>query len=136
MEESVAKKFSEFLNQKYIEWKEMEWRKSKNRNTSQNEFAKWLGMSPTTISPYMTGVRPPSEANADALADKLGTQVYEILGKSARMPRDPLLRSIANTWHALDENEKRQVAEAVKHLASKNGNGDKESNPTPVKSAT
>ena len=131
----LAREFSDFLNKEYLKWKEREWSKRRNRNTTQNDWAKFLGISPTTLSPLMTGVRPPNEKNADLLAAALGPEVYTILQKAPRMPVDPGLRLIAGVWHVLDKDDRATLTELARSLAEEDKNTDDPKAPSRVASA-
>lgn len=131
----IAKEFSDFLNKKYLEWKESEWNKRRNRNTTQNDWAKHIGISPTTLSPLMTGVRPPNEKNADLLAAALGPEVYTVLQKAPRMPADPGLRIIAGVWHLLDKGDREKLAQLARALAEEDNETDDPKAPSRVPSA-
>ncbi len=80
---------------------------------SQNDFSRWLGVPPTSVSAWINEIRLPSGDSIDAIATRLGPEIYDILGVPARMPKDKLLNLIASRWHKLDDAKRKQLAEMV-----------------------
>lgn len=67
--------FSQYLEMKYLEWQQ----KQGGRKTIA-EFAAYLGIAQTTASSYMNGVRKPEGEKLQRIAEKLGIEVYDVLG--------------------------------------------------------
>ena len=71
--------FHSWINEKFLEW-----RGSTRRSVS--EFSAYLGVSQPTVSAWLNRTRgqPTSNRIIAALADKLGPEIYSVLG----MPED------------------------------------------------
>ncbi len=87
---------------------------------SQNDYSRWLGIPPTSMSAWINEIRLPTGDNIDAIATRLGPEIYEILGVPPRMPKDKLLNFIAAKWHKLDEAKRKQLAELVDNWTFEN----------------
>ncbi len=97
-------KFADYLYDEFRKWEGRSKRKS-----SLSAFARYLGIPQASLSMYMSDSRLPEEENIDKLAAKLGPQIYDILGKPRRMPDDPRLRQIANSWHLLTDEQREEL---------------------------
>jgi DNA-binding XRE family transcriptional regulator len=80
---------------------------------SQAEFAKYLGVSPTSLSNWLNELRPPNLDNVDSMAARLGPKIYIIMGMSARMPKDKLFVYIAENWHRLSDAQKGELHDRI-----------------------
>lgn len=65
----------DWLNQKFVEWE-----RSQGGRQSYYAFARFLGVSQSGLGSWMTGGSVPGGDDLIALADKLGPEVYEVLG--------------------------------------------------------
>ena len=74
--------FKEWLNRKFLEWE-----KDQGRRMSYSAFSRYLGMKQTTFSQWINGNVVPGLENANIIAEKLGNEVYEVLGYA--VPGDP-----------------------------------------------
>jgi len=72
--------FKEFLNKKHLEYQI-----SQERTISAKEFAQWLGVSPTSYSNWINSGYKPDLYRVQALAKKLGMEIYDVLG----IPKPP-----------------------------------------------
>lgn len=98
--------FRQFLEMKYLEWQ----RDSGGRKTV-NDFARYIGVSPSTISMWWSGERSPQGENIVKLSFKLGLEVYDVLG----LPRpDPELHYIQQHWDVYSPEERRALLEQAK----------------------
>lgn len=68
-------KFSQWLEMQYIEWM----RRSSQRKTL-TAFADWIGVSQSQLSRYMAGKITPNKDNLQIMAEKLGPEIYDVLG--------------------------------------------------------
>jgi transcriptional regulator with XRE-family HTH domain len=57
-----------------------EWEKSQGRSQSYYAFARYLEVSQSGLAQWMTGGSAPSGEDLISLADKLGPEVYDVLG--------------------------------------------------------
>jgi transcriptional regulator with XRE-family HTH domain len=67
--------FKDWLMQKFLEWE-----KEKGGRQSYSAFARYLGIKTSTMTQWRIGNNPPSLEMADTIAQKLGNEVYSILG--------------------------------------------------------
>lgn len=67
--------FQDWLQQKFIEWEQ-----TQPRRQTYSAFAKYLGTKQSTLSQWMNGNNPPSSEGIRLLAEKLGNEVYPLLG--------------------------------------------------------
>lgn len=107
--------FANFLKQEYHAFSGREIGKGRPI-PSQNDFAQWIGVSPTSLSNWMNGLRPPVGENVDLLATRLGMRVYEILDIPPRAPKSGAFAEIAKRWHKMDAPTQRRVLEYVRDL--------------------
>lgn len=103
--------FGDWLNDKFIQWMIKD-----RRARSQNDFARYLKVSAASLSQWMAGTREPVGENVHKLADKLGPEVYEILGLPPMMPRDNALKFIANLWHKLNDDQREIILDVAKEM--------------------
>lgn len=94
------KEFSEFLKRAYAAYIVRETRNGGNV-PSQTDFAQWLGVTQTSFSNWINATRPPDIDNLDAVATKLGNEVYAIFGKPPRMPKEPAANVVFTNWYKL-----------------------------------
>jgi len=85
----------------------------KKRITSAASFAKWLGVSNTSLSQWMNGQRLPSGRNIYKIANKLGPHVYEICGIPPHMPEDKTILTIVKLLFTADDNQKQRVMDIL-----------------------
>ena len=65
----------DWLNQKFVEWE-----RTQGGRQSYYAFARFLGVSQSGLGAWMTGSSTPGGDDLIALADKLGAEVYDVLG--------------------------------------------------------
>lgn len=83
-------KFTQFLELKFLEWQQAE-----GGRKTVKQFAAFIGVSQSTISTWWNGDRSPEGENIQKIANKLGIEVYDVLG----LPRpDPDLLYIQQNW--------------------------------------
>lgn len=58
----------------------VEWEQTQPRRQSYSAFARWLGVKVPTMAQWRVGNNLPSYDMATLLADKLGAEVYDVLG--------------------------------------------------------
>lgn len=83
---------------KFLEYKYLEWQQSEGGRKTVKEFAKWLGVSQSSVSMWWNGERIPQGETIDKLAEKLGPEVYDALGLERP---DPRLVYIQRVWEKL-----------------------------------
>lgn len=97
--------WAQFLLKKIAELEQQE-----GRRVSNKEFGAMLGYSPGTISLWLNGKNTPDAKSIPGLADKLGLEVYEVLGLASP---EPELRYISRNWENLPEDARRRIREIV-----------------------
>ncbi len=65
----------DWLNQKFLEWE-----KTQGRKQSYYAFARYLEVSQSGLGQWMTGASAPGGDDLLAIANKLGPEVYDVLG--------------------------------------------------------
>jgi len=89
----------DFLTRKYLEYQ-----LAQGKKVYAREFAAWLGVPPTSYSNWVNAGFTPSGRHIDLLADKLGYEVYDILGRArpgARIMLDPLPKELQDALEGL-----------------------------------
>lgn len=71
----------------WLDRKFLAWQLERGERLLLKDFADWLGISNHLLSHYMNGRNVPTGENVRKLADKLGLEVYDLLGL-ARPPDD------------------------------------------------
>jgi hypothetical protein len=98
----------EWLNQKFVEWE-----KAQGGRQSYYAFARYLEVSQSGLSQWMVGSAAPGGDDLLSLAQKLGPEIYEILGlprPNAEVQR--MTVSFANLPADIRQNLSNAVAEA------------------------
>jgi len=100
----------------WIENKFLDWQRQQKKRLTAGEFAEWLGFENMTVNRWLNGKRRPTRGNAQALALKLGLEVYDVLG----LPRpDEALYQINVSWHILKDDEKASISKVIQRAAQK-----------------
>jgi transcriptional regulator with XRE-family HTH domain len=73
----------EWLNQKFRDWEKLQ-----GKAQSYYAFARFLGVSQTALAAWMDGTVEPQGDELAALAAKLGTEIYGMLGASQPRTRE------------------------------------------------
>ena len=89
---------SEFLNDEFVKYIN-----KKGRYTSMSVWARYIGVSNTSMSQWMNAHRLPTGKNAHKLADKLGPKVYDILEMPRLMPRDENLNKVVDFYMGMTD---------------------------------
>lgn len=97
--------FKDFLFRKLQEFE----RTAGHRVTIQN-FADYLGVSRPTVSFWLDGKIKPSYSNVELIAEKLGPEVYMVLGYSAP---DPALKFIESQWEYVSTETKNIILKII-----------------------
>lgn len=100
--------FSQWLKQKYLEW-QVELGELKTRK----DFADYLGVSDQLLGQWFRGKYEPGSRSAKSLAEKLGDEVYKVLG----IP-NPEVNEIVERWNALAPEVRKQIIEIVRTNSS------------------
>jgi transcriptional regulator with XRE-family HTH domain len=101
MEQREKSTFSKWLETTYLDWQ-----RKRGGRVLQNEFAEWLGISKQLLSQYLNGRSAPTEERIDQLAEKLGPEVYDVLG--LRRP-DGKLNELLRVYDAATPEQKDEI---------------------------
>jgi transcriptional regulator with XRE-family HTH domain len=81
------------------------------------EFAHYLGVSHGTLSFWINGVKKPSEANTERLANLLGNEIYDSLD----IPRpNPYQQKINRLWEFIPEEIQKMFSEEAEKYETQN----------------
>lgn len=98
---------------KWLEIKYINWMRDKGEVLSQREFAEFLGLDPMNLSNYLNAKRKmPDDISIKKMADKLGPDIYDVLGLARP---DPQLQELTSVWHRLDQEIKDKILELAKN---------------------
>ncbi len=100
------KKVSEWLNKKFVEWRA----KQTERKAGIAQFAEYLNLSRNTLNNYMNKGQEPEGENLKRIAQKLGSEIYEIVGK---VPPNPFTQAIVAILNKLEESQQEEKAEVM-----------------------
>lgn len=76
-------KVSEWLNIKFLDWQ-----RSAGKRKTIAEFASFLGVTQASLSDWLRGKYDPKGKNLGKIANKLGYEIYDILGIPRPLPMD------------------------------------------------
>lgn len=93
-----------FMNEASISsWlidKFLDWQKQQGSLKTQDEFARFLGFEPSTVSMWINGKHNPDKNSVRQLATKLGPDIYDFFG----IPRPPrLIHELEATYENIPE---------------------------------
>lgn len=102
---------------KFLEFKYLEWQRTQGGRKTVKEFAAYIGVSQSTISSWWNEDRKPEGENLRRLAEKLGIEVYDVLG----IPRpDSNLLYIQSIWQELEPEKRTALREQAERYVTKN----------------
>lgn len=84
----------DWLNKKFLEWQN-----EQGQPMTQKDFAAYIGVKPTTYSGWINSGIPPTGDNLHRLAEKLGYEVYVMVGI---IPPSPIVRTLHEAQAAYD----------------------------------
>lgn len=79
------KTFVDYLNKKFLDWQNVQ-----GKRMMLKDYAEYLGVTPTSYSNWVNAGSIPSIYLAGKLAEKLGPEVYDILGYARPAPTLPI----------------------------------------------
>jgi DNA-binding XRE family transcriptional regulator len=111
----VRKKlFGQWLALRFDEWtRKNKSHRGRKATPSESEMAEWIGITKTLFSQYKLGEKRPSLENADKIAAKLGTRVYDLLGLTRRMPNDAQTVRAMQEYHKMSKEGKNCVYQVI-----------------------
>ena len=81
------------------------------------DFARWLGISGSSLSQYTAGNQVPTGENFVKLADRLGQPFFDAMGLSVNMPQDAMIRYVIGNWDHVDSPTKTRIVELIEERA-------------------
>jgi len=110
--EQLNMKFPQFLERKFLEWQ-----KTKGGRRTAKEFATWLGVPSSTLSTWWSNKSTPTDEKfIRKLSDKLGLEVYDVLG----LPRpDADLHYLQQAWENIPAAARRAIREQAEKYQKK-----------------
>src|SRR5512139_2351207 len=118
-DEDKLNALQEFLMEAYVEYVSQ-----RRQKVSDNQFAKYLGVSAASYNQWLNGIRLPSYDSALQLAKKLGPQIFDILGyERIAVSADPAIMFIAEKWRYLDNETRKQIIEHIEEELQKRASG-------------
>lgn len=111
------KKMTNLNFHQWLEMKYLEWQRNEGGRKTVLQFARYLDVSQQTLSTWMNETRTPQGDNIRKIADKLGIEVYDVLG----LPRpNPMLFFIQKHWNELDLEDQQYITKKAKEFKEKN----------------
>jgi len=101
---------SEWLTKQFLAWQ-----KQTEKRQTVTSFAAYLGVSRDVLNQWMNGRRKPSGQSVELLAEKLGDEVYDVLGIARP---DPRLQAIMKLWGRLSDEIRQGLFEEAERLAA------------------
>lgn len=83
------------------------------------DFAIACKVSDTNMGRYIAGTQMPGPVIQDNIALVVGPGIYAACDAPIRMPKDPLLISIANDWSDLSRDEKKTLQDEARDYAER-----------------
>jgi carbohydrate-binding DOMON domain-containing protein len=85
-------------------------RTSTKRHISDNQFARWLGISPVNFNYYINGNRRPSLEQVIIMSRRLGRKIFEVCGYDpVYQTDDPLLLQVIDHWSSASREIKEEI---------------------------
>lgn len=120
MEQMTQKPFKDYLFEKFEEWEKAQ----PKRRSSFSAYARWLSKNSANvevkqqiIDSWMNGVIPTDYKYLLVLAEKIGNEIYDILGYK---PSNPYLEKINRVWEFLPEEEQIRISEEAEKYETQN----------------
>jgi transcriptional regulator with XRE-family HTH domain len=98
----------------WLELKFLEWQRNQGGRKTVLQFADYLGVSQQTVSSWWNSPKIPQGDNIRKLADKLGLEVYDVLGLERP---DPFLHYLIKQWEKLPEEAQDALLEIAESYA-------------------
>ena len=105
----------------WLELNYIEWQKNEGGRKTVKEYAEYLGTTQSTLSSWLNETRKPQEENIRKIADKLGLEVYDVLGLERP---DPILHLINKYWDDLPPDIQEAITRKVEGYISANESKD------------
>ncbi len=80
------------------------------RRVKLGEYADWLGIDQASYSLWANKKRLPSRANCAKIAEKLGPEIFDIMGFARP---DKALQRVVSSWNQLTEEEQADILKII-----------------------
>jgi transcriptional regulator with XRE-family HTH domain len=101
--------YNRWLMDKFVEWE-----RKKGQRQSYSAFARYLGVKQSSLSQWLAGNYPPSRENVEKLAEKLGPEIYDIMGMERP---DPDIEQLVRLYSAATPEQKKEILRQALRLA-------------------
>ena len=105
MQETLAN----WLNDQFLKWEI-----AQGKRQTISAFARYLGVPQSSLSSWMAGAYEPSGENLLKIAQKLGREIYEILGIESPPIANPEIIQLAEKWDYLSEDDRKRILNIAK----------------------
>lgn len=96
----------------------LEWEKGTGQRQSYSAFARYLGVKQSTLSQWLTGNYPPNIEHVRILAEKLGSDIYSVMGLGVN---DPRLQELQKAYDAIPESNRSELFGLIEGFLEKIG---------------
>ena len=103
--DTVDNQISDWLMRKYLAWQMGEGRKK-----TLGDFSVYLNVSRDTLNNWLGGRRKPRNESVEALATRLGPEIYDLLGMARP---DAGLKFVSRLWDKLTPEQQQQIVQEV-----------------------
>lgn len=104
---------------KWLHNKFLKWQLESGRKKTVIEFAQYLGIPRGTLNQWMNGERTPTGLYVHKIVERLGPELYDVLGLARPEPVDPTFQDLANIWgdipNAIQDELLRLARRAIDH---------------------
>lgn len=97
----------------WLEGKFLSWMGEAGRRRTLTDFAKHLGVSQSLLSQWLNGRYLPELKNINKIAERLGPEVYDLMG--LQRP-DPDFQRLVKLFGELDAQGKDELLEAIEQI--------------------
>lgn len=112
-DEETVTAFQEFMTDLYMDFI----KRNKKRKASDNDFARWLGVSSSTYNTWINNNRVPNLTNTMKIARRTGPRIYDILHYPRVISSDDMhLNFVMDNWLILGDEDKEQIYNHVKEV--------------------
>lgn len=101
--------FPQLLEQNFLSWQAQE-----GKRKTLDDFADYLDVRRSTLSLWMSGKRSPGPESLRVLSNRLGPEVYDVLGLDRP---DPDLAFIEQQWQNLTPQARRAISQNIMHAS-------------------
>ena len=109
------REFATWLESKFVSWMG-----ETGKRRTLTDFAKYLGVSQSLLSHWLNGRYLPDRQNVSKIAERLGSEVYDLLG--LQRP-DPDIQWLVKLFGELDAQGKEELLQAAEQIKQRRSMG-------------